>query len=225
MASKKQVVAVLMSRHGRTFSNELGIDLHKNTPSPLFRLLCFALLSSARIDAQLAMSASKSLAQKGWTTVSKMHQSTWEERVQVLHQAGYTRLQEKTATQLGELTDKLLDDYDGDLRKLREAAQGKPKKIRKHLKTFKGIGETGANIFLREVQLVWEECYPFADKPALKAAEALKLGKNAEKLASRVEQNHYPRLIASLVRAQLSNSLDDVREAAKNSESKKVSIT
>lgn len=215
MASKKQVVAVLMARHGRTFATELGLDLRKNTPSPLFRLLCFALLSSARIDAGIAMQSAKALAKRGWTTADKMCRSRWEERVEALHQAGYTRYQEKTATQLGELADVLMRDYGGDLRRLRDAAQGKPKKMRKLLKAFKGIGDTGADIFMREVQLVWEECYPFADKSALKAADALKLDAASDKLAKRVAREQYPKLVAALVRARLAGDVDELRQAAK----------
>jgi hypothetical protein len=40
----------LLERHGRTYSEDLGIRLEANTPSALFCWLCAALLFSARIN-------------------------------------------------------------------------------------------------------------------------------------------------------------------------------
>lgn len=45
----RPVLAELLDRHGRTFSGELGIDLAKGTPAPLFQWLWAVLLMSARI--------------------------------------------------------------------------------------------------------------------------------------------------------------------------------
>src|SRR4051794_28472953 len=50
MATQKDTVRALLDRHGRTFADELGIDVAKNTPAALFRLLCAATLMSARIS-------------------------------------------------------------------------------------------------------------------------------------------------------------------------------
>ena len=72
MASQKRIIAALMQRHGRTFASELGIDLRKNTPSPLFRLLCYSLLTSAPISADLAMRGARAMARAGWTTPQKL---------------------------------------------------------------------------------------------------------------------------------------------------------
>lgn len=38
-ADRQAIVRALLDRHGRTFAEEAGIDVAKNTPSPLFRLL------------------------------------------------------------------------------------------------------------------------------------------------------------------------------------------
>jgi hypothetical protein len=35
--SKEQITAALLDRHGQTYAAELGIDLGRGTPSPLFR--------------------------------------------------------------------------------------------------------------------------------------------------------------------------------------------
>jgi hypothetical protein len=74
--SEKEIAEALLGRHGRTFSQELGIPVERNTPSPLFRLLCASLLFSTRISAQIAVEAAKALADRGWTTPQKMADST-----------------------------------------------------------------------------------------------------------------------------------------------------
>jgi hypothetical protein len=87
MGSQQDTVKALLDRHGRTFAEELGIDVEKNTPSPLFRLLCAAVLMSARISTELSTEAARSLARHGWRTPQKLAASTWEQRVKALNEA------------------------------------------------------------------------------------------------------------------------------------------
>ena len=63
--------------------------------------------------------------------------------------------------------DMLLEKYEGSLEKLREAAGKDPRQEMKLIREFKGMGETGVNIFCREAQLHWEELFPFADERTL----------------------------------------------------------
>lgn len=196
----------LLDRYGQTFAAELGIPVARNTPSPLFMLLCAALLYSARIRADAATHALKALFAQGWTIPKKLAASTWDERVKVLNAHGYARYDESTARMLGETAELLLSTYDGDLRKLREEAGRKPSKERTLLKAFKGVGDVGVNIFFREVQLAWPELYPFADKAALSAAKRLGLGGSAAELAELVRREDFPRLVAALVRVHLANA-------------------
>lgn len=206
MANKKsKVVEILLDRHGETFAHELGVELDRNTPAPLFRMLCLALLTSAPVGANQAMRACRALGKAGWTTPGKLAASRWEERVKVLNENGYARYDEKTASQLEVLTEHLRADYAGDLRKLRERANGDPGEARRLLKDFKGIGGVGADIFLREVQVCWEEIAPFADKMALKSSAKLGLGDDAKALAKLVDGDTtlFCRLVAALVRSQL----------------------
>ncbi|EPQ56250.1 hypothetical protein GLOTRDRAFT_39600, partial [Gloeophyllum trabeum ATCC 11539] len=105
---------------------------------------------------------------------NKMRDTTWEQRMEYLTEGGYTHYRERTATFLGEMSDRLLEKYGGDLNNLREAAQNNPSKERKLLKEFKArIGEVGVSIFLWDVQVVWEENYPHINGEALKAAQKL----------------------------------------------------
>jgi hypothetical protein len=208
------VIEALLDRHGRIFSHELGIDLAANTPSALFRWLCASLLTSAQISSVNAMRAAKALADAGWTTPQAMAESTWEERVKVLNRSGYARYDESTARMLGEDIEMLLQQYDGDLRKLREKAGRDPEAERELLKQFKGIGDVGADIFCREAQIAWDELYPFADRKALSCATKLGLPDSAAGLAALASRSDYPRLVAALVRCALAKDQNAVRQAA-----------
>ena len=215
--SRAHVVAVLLERHGRTYADELGIPLTRGTPSALFRWLCAATLLSARINADLSVRAARVLAKHGWTTAGRMTETSWKARVEALHRGGYGRYQERTATLLGDSSTMLRRRYGGDLRRLREAADRDPHRERELLKQFKGIGEVGADIFLREAQGPWDELYPFADKRALEVAARLGLGKDAQSLARHVDRADFPCLVTALVRAALARDVDGIRAAARGS--------
>jgi endonuclease III len=205
------LVEALLERHGRTYAEELGIHVEKNTPSPLFQLLCASLLFSARISAAAAMQAHQALRQAGWTTPEKMARAGWSERTQVLNRHGYARYDESTSRMLGETAQHLLDRYGGDLRRLREEARNDPQEERRRIKEFKGIGDVGADIFCREVQLVWPELYPFADGRSLEGARELGLPADPQHLAGLVEREHFPRLVDALVRMQLTKDQDRIK--------------
>ena len=211
---QKQVVAALMKQHGRTFCDELDIDIEKDTPSPLFRWLCASILLSARIRSDIAVAAAHALAGNGWTTPEKMAGSRWEDRTRTLNCAGYARYDESTARMLNDTACKLLEDYRGDLRVLRDAAGYDPAEERRRLTEFKGLGDVGADIFFREVQVAWKELYPFADKKSLKAAKELGLPDSAEALAKLVSRRKFPVLLAALVRTDLDHDYDAVLQRA-----------
>lgn len=207
-------IHALLQKHGRTFAEELKIPVEKNTPAPLFQLLVASLLFSARISAGNAAQATRALIQAGLTTPRKMAQATWQERVDVITWHGYKRYDESTSTMLGQTAELLLERYGGDLRKLREEAERDVRREKKLLTQFKGIGSTGADIFLREVQVAWDEVYPYADAKVLKAADKLKLGRDAGELAQLVAKKDFARLVAALVRVDLQHAYRAIEQAA-----------
>ncbi|MBU2534136.1 MAG: hypothetical protein KKB37_15455, partial [Alphaproteobacteria bacterium] len=152
----------------------------------------------------------------GWTTAEKMAASTWKDRTIVLNQAGYARYDESTSRYLGKTAQELLDDYGGDLRRLREAADRDPAREHRRLTSFKGIGKVGADIFLREVQVAWTEIYPFADSKVMTSAGRLGLGDDADELAKLVPRKHFARLAAALVRVDLAKAHDDIRREVRD---------
>lgn len=134
------------------------------------------------------------------------------DRARVLNESGYARYDERTSSMLGEMADKLLEDYGGDLRKLRAKAEQDPAKERRMIKSFKGIGDVGVDIFFREAQIAWDELYPFADQKALNAARQLGLGDDAEALSQLAsDEKQFARLVAALVRVDLAKDYKEFR--------------
>ncbi|MGP8250091.1 MAG: hypothetical protein ACLQNU_09170 [Candidatus Dormibacteria bacterium] len=210
VARRDRVIQQLLKRYGTTFAEEIGINLTRNAPSPLFQLLCASMLYGARISARIATAASRALADSGWTTAATMAGSTWSQRTKVLNQSGYARYDESTSRRLGEMADILLEQYRGDLRRLRDAADRAPAAERNLLRQFKGMGDVSVDIFFREVQTLWPELYPFADRRALKAARQLDLGADARALAERVGRAELPRLLAALIRVDLASGYEEL---------------
>jgi endonuclease III len=211
---RKEIVRQLLERYGITYAEELGVHVEQGTPSALFQLLTGALMFSARISAEAAVKAHKALRKAGWTTPQKMSRSTWAQRTRVLNENGYARYDEKTSAMLGEAAQKVLHDYRGDLRRLREQAGHDPQQERRLLTEFKGIGDVGADIFFREAQEIWDELYPFTDQRALRAAERLGLPAEPEALAELVPREDWPRLADALVRTELAKDHGTMRAAA-----------
>ncbi|SKA36766.1 hypothetical protein [Consotaella salsifontis] len=213
MSKREEKVALLLERFGTSYSADVGLDLSTGEPQPLFQWLVVSVLFSARISADQAARAARALFDAGLTSAEKMGQASWEERTRILNQNGYARYDESTSRYLGEDAAMCLEAYGGDLRRLREEAGRDPAEERKRLKAFKGIGEVGADIFLREMQPVWDENHPFADKKALAAAEKIGLGEDARALAKLVSKKDLPRLLSALVKADLHDGLEEIGKA------------
>ena len=208
------MVAALLAGHGRTYCDELAINIARNTPSVLFRWLCATILFSTRIRAGTAVAAAMALTRQGWTSARKMAASTWQERTQVLNAAGYARYDESTSTKLGEDSAFLLDHYGGDLRRLRERAGRDAQEEHRLIQEFKGIGPVGADIFCRETQIAWPELYPFTDAIALDTARRLKLADSTQTLRALAGRDDFPRLIAALVRTHFAGDYDELKRQA-----------
>ncbi|MET9089991.1 endonuclease [Streptomyces sp. NPDC004237] len=204
----------LLTGYGQTYAREAGVKL-RDTPQPLYQLLVLAHLLSARIRASVATDAARALFHDGMRNPKRMSEATWQQRVDALGRGHYRRYDERTATQLGEAADRLLEQYGGDLRKLREAAGGDIEECKRLLRELPGIGPAGADIFLREAQGVWPEVAPYFDAKALQGAERIGLPKSPGAIARLVSENEYPALAAGLVRSALDKRVaDDVTARA-----------
>lgn len=205
----KQTTATLLEHYGRTWADETGFAV-RDSPSALYRLLVLSLLLSARISNHIAVEAARALFRHRWTSAARMAEAGWAERTRVLNRAGYARYDERTSRMLGETSEHLLERWKGDLRRLRSEAERDPGEERALLKTCKGIGDVGTDIFFREAQGVWPELFPFVDRRALAAAERLGLGSDAETLRRRCRKERFPSLVAALVRVDLEKAYDQL---------------
>ncbi|MEV5437054.1 endonuclease [Streptomyces sp. NPDC052682] len=214
MNRDERVVRALVGAHGQTYAQEAGIRL-KDSPQPLYRLLVLAHLLSARIRGSVAVATARELYEAGLRDPRRMAGAAWRERVDALGRGGYRRYDERTATQLGDAAALLLERWGGDLRRLRADAGGEVRELRRLLQEFPGVGPAGADIFLREAQLVWREAAPYLDRKALQGAERLRLPVDAERLVKLAKDTEPASLAAALVRAAIDKEVaeDALRRA------------
>jgi hypothetical protein len=214
---RQDITRALLDGYGRTYAEQAGITL-RDTPQPLYRLLVLADLLSTRIRADVAVAAAGELSAAGMRDPRRMAEATWQERVDALGRGGYRRYDESTATRLGEGAEIAQQRYGGDLRRMRDAADGDMDALRGRLREFPGIGPAGADIFLREAQAVWPQVAPYFDDKAAQGARALGLPGSPGKLAGLAEDAEADPavLAAALVRVALDRKAPEaVREAAR----------
>jgi endonuclease III len=197
--SAEDLARAVLDRYGKTFSDDAGIAL-EDAPAPLFQLLVLAQLLSARIGAGIAVAAAVELRQAGWTTAVRMRDARRPSVIAALGRAGYRRYDERTATQLREMAELVLDRYGGDLRGLAGEADGDVARAARLIQEVKGIGPTGAAVFLREVQAVWPWVRPYLDDRARAGARRVGLPDDGDRLAELVPPQDLARFAAALVR-------------------------
>ena len=207
-AARKSLVDSLLKKAGTTYADEVGITMGDN-PMPLFQLLTLCMLASKPIDAAIAVAAARELFSKGMHTPEAVLDADRSAMIQAFGRAHYVRYDESSATRLTDIARTASEEYGGDLRKLAEAGGRDVSATARLLKQFKGIGDTGADIFLREVQDAWPWVRPYFDKRAVAAARALGLPTDADDLAA-LAPRRTAKLAAALVRVSLD---DDLRDA------------
>lgn len=196
----------LLDVAGTTYASQARIKL-SDKPMPLFQLLVLCMLASKPIDAGIAMAAARELFNAGLRTPKAVQVADRHTMIEAFGRAHYVRYDESSATRLADMADRVRDDYSGDLRRLADRSRHDTTAAKRMLKEFKGIGDTGADIYLREVQDVWTWVRPYFDDRTTRTAKQLGLPADPEKLGSLAPQAN-ARLAAALVRASLD---DDVR--------------
>lgn len=206
MSKPERLVRRLLDVAGTTYAAEARIKL-SDKPMPLFQLLVLCMLASKPIDAAIAMSAGRELFKAGLRTPKAVLASDRQTMIEVFGRAHYVRYDESSATRLTDMAACVRDDYSGDLRELADRSRRDVAAAKRMLKRFKGIGDTGADIYLREVQDVWTWVRPYFDERATAAAKQFGLPTQPAKLGALAPKDN-ARLAAALVRASLD---DDVR--------------
>ncbi|WP_369830743.1 endonuclease [Mycobacterium sp. 1245805.9] len=203
---RDEVVRRLLKVAGTTYAAEAGVKIH-DKPMPLFQLLVLCMLASKPIDAAVAMSADRELFKAGLRSPKAVLASDRRTMISAFGRAHYVRYDESSATRLTDMAERVRDEYHGDLREMAESCRHDVAAAKRMLKRFKGIGDTGADIYLREVQDVWPWVRPYFDGRATAAARQLGLPAQPAKLGALAPRAN-ARLAAALVRASLD---DDVR--------------
>jgi endonuclease III len=214
-ADPAERVQELLRSYGRTYAQEAGIRL-ADQPSPLYQLLVLATLLSTRISAGVAVTAARELFSSGYRTPAKMAEADWQDLVDALGRGHYRRYDESTATTLGDSAGQVIRQYRGDLRRLRDKANGEPEVIGELLTEFRGIGPAGASIFLREVQETWPSVAPHVDDRMTAGASRAGLPAGRGALGALLADSGRPaRLAAALVRLSLTRnpSMDKTAES------------
>lgn len=196
----------LLDVAGTTYAAEARIKV-SDKPMPLFQLLVLCMLASKPIDAAIAVSAARELFKAGLRTPKAVLAADRQTMIDAFGRAHYARYDESSATRLTEMAELVRDDYSGDLRQLAGRSRHDVAAAKRMLKKFKGIGDVGADIYLREVQDVWTWVRPYFDDRATEAAKQLGLPTQPQELGALAPQ-HSARLAAALVRVSLD---DDVR--------------
>lgn len=197
----------LLDVAGTTYAAQARIKL-SDKPMPLFQLLVLCMLASKPIDAGIAMAAARELFKAGLRTPKAVQAADRRTMIEAFGRAHYVRYDESSATRLADMADRVRDDYSGDLRRLADRSRHDVAAAKRMLKQFKGIGDTGADIYLREVQDVWTWVRPYFDDRTTGTAKQLGLPAEPAKLGFLAPQAN-ARLAAALVRATLD---DDVRQ-------------
>ncbi|HEY7224182.1 MAG TPA: hypothetical protein VH561_11400 [Micromonosporaceae bacterium] len=200
------LVKALLHAYGRTYAEEAGIRL-VDRPEPLYRLLALASLLGKRISADIAVAAARELFDAGFGSPQSMVDASWQDRVDALGRAHYRRYDESTSRLLGAAAAHCLDRWGGDLRRLRREAGGDRRRLVALLTEFAGIGPTGADIFIREVQAVWPEYQPSVDAKVTDGARVLQLEPSA--IGRLAHGPDLARLTSALVRAGRARDLPD----------------
>jgi endonuclease III len=204
-----QLVRRLLKVAGTTYAAEAGIricDKSHDKPMPLFQLLVLCMLASKPIDAATAMRAARELFSAGLRTPKAVLASDRRTMISAFGRAHYVRYDESSATRLSDIAEQVRDEYSGDLREIAERSHHDVRAAKRMLKQFNGIGDTGADIYLREVQDVWTWVRPYFDDRATGAAKQLGLPTDPARLALLAPRTN-ARLAAALVRTSLDDDL------------------
>jgi hypothetical protein len=195
----------LLRNAGATYAEQAGIAL-KDKPMPLFQLLTLCMLASKPIDAGIATQAASELFEAGLRTPEAVLEADRSMMISAFGRAHYVRYDESSATRLTDIARTVTDEYTGDLRELAALSCNSVANAKRLLKQFKGIGDTGADIFLREVQDVWAWVRPYFDERAIASAGELGLPTDAAALGKLAPRSN-AKLAAALVRVSLDDGL------------------
>ncbi|MGM0687384.1 MAG: hypothetical protein ACQET3_10475 [Promethearchaeati archaeon] len=173
----------LLEEKGRLFSEELGIDV-ENEP---FKWFIASVLFGARISTDIAKRTYREYEEKGLTTPEAID-SAWRYTLIRTHgNGGYARYDGITADYMKSISEKILDEYDGDIRNV-DRQSDSSNELEKRLEEFEGVGPVTTKIFLRELRGIWQNADPELTDIEKNAAKDLGFISNGENATDKVKQ-------------------------------------
>jgi hypothetical protein len=201
---------------GRGLAETWGFRV-SNNPANLFQLLYLSILLRPRGDYQRAMNTALALRDRGWESPARMARAPQADRFRLVRDVSHRRDAQEVAAVLGDLAQRIGDKYRGDLRRLRTEGRQDPHRIRTLLVELPGVDDEVVDLFFREVQALWPEVAPSADRRALTAARRLGLGRSPAELAALAggrESERLAWLVGALARVELEKRYGEFREPA-----------
>lgn len=129
---------------------DLGFEVHSRDEPSLFRWFLASFLFGNRISQGIAAETWRVIVSvHGRDTPPKLGTCSHAQLVRMLGEGGYRRYDESTATRLSLLCRTLIDDYDGRITGVADAA-GSREDFERRLLAFKGVGPVTLAIFMRE---------------------------------------------------------------------------
>ncbi|KAL2760289.1 hypothetical protein ACRALDRAFT_1078933 [Sodiomyces alcalophilus JCM 7366] len=175
----KPLLARVLTEYGGRPLNGL-IDEEKTPASNVVMAhILNALLSSARISHDIAMSTLQCLIEEDYHDLNVLKETSWEQRTEILTKGGYAHYRDKTANFLGNLVELMEEKYDNDASNMlpRDKREDEARKaLRERVQEVKGIGQVGSDIFLGSIQNFFPNVAPFLDNRSRKTAHNIGLG-------------------------------------------------
>ncbi|MDP1808079.1 MAG: hypothetical protein Q8L35_00895 [Actinomycetota bacterium] len=185
-------------RRARLYSEELGIDLKKDSDGELFKWFLASKLFGARITERIAANTYKAFERYRLLSPEDILNAGWDFLVNpIMREGGYVRYDERTSRQILRDCETLLAEYGGSLKRLHAVAKDS-RDLEARLDRFYGVGPITINIFLRELRTVWSKADP-EPLPIVReqaAAEGIDLSRMNRKTMT------FVRLEAGLIRAR-----------------------
>jgi len=154
---EKHLADKLIRNFGKTYSEQLGIDLESRREKEIFKWFLASILFGKRIGENIAIKTYQEFEKRGLITPDKILEAGWDRLVDALDTGGYVRYDFSTADRLLEVM-KDLKKY-GGLGNIHRKAKNE-KDLEEKLRQFKGIGPVTVGIFLRELRHIWEKANP-----------------------------------------------------------------
>lgn len=231
----------IIDEFGRLPLEDIGVsDPLQACPETILAMVIDAMLKSTRISHILAQKAVKNLIDAGYNDIKKLSESTWDDRVELLAEAGYNRYREHAANNLGALIEFVNEKYgmfssrfiisnpmkviswgyiltyptDGDLNNLYQKADQQPAQVRVLIKQIKGLGDVGVDIFFNNAQSVWRTLAPFIDTRSLRTADEVGIGTDVDAIyeALKYDPVQISRLANGLSAVRLEHKQGEVSE-------------